>query len=219
VLSENFQATHQTLLSGYLTSTSAHQLSLCGILVEEWTRVRDETYRDDVTRRLQDAVPSAEPLIELLDKLVDVGPPSDLYEAQASIQAIRQEAKTLVTLVERHNKDSYDPLVVEERWAAASIHDVEVLLATDLEVALSKLTPAKRKIATASTKDRVTTLSTAVERYRCQQAQLETQVQATAAAALIGMRFVPTRMNPLMKGIMNGVKVCPSALYDDPNQA
>lgn len=202
------KATHQTLLGGYLTSTSAHQLSLCGILVEEWTRVRDETLQDEGEQRLQDALPSVEPLIDLLDRLVDVGPPGDLYESKASLQAIRQEAKTLVSLVDRHSKETVDPATLEDRWAVATVEDIEALLDSGLDASLNKLTPAKRKLASAAVKDRLTTLATALDRHRRQQVQLGIQVQATAAAALIGMRFVPAKMNPLMKGIMSGVKVC-----------
>ena len=177
-------------------------------MVEEWTRVRDETFRDEGEQRLQDALPSVEPLIDLLDRLVDVGPPADLYESKASLQAIRQEAKTLVSLVDRHSKETIDPVALEERWAIATAEDVEALLDNGLDASLNKLTPAKRKLASAAVKDRLTTLATALERHRRQQIQLEIQVQATAAAALIGMRFVPAKMNPLMKGIMSGVKVC-----------
>jgi hypothetical protein len=191
-----------------LTSTSAHQLSLCGILIEEWTGVRDESSREEGEQRLQDALPSVEPLIDLLDRLVDAGPPADLYESQASLQAIRQEAKTLVSLVDRHSKDMLDSATLEERWAQATIEDVEALVGNGLDEAMNKLSPAKRKIASAAVKDRVNTLATALDRHRRQQIQLEIQVQATAAAALIGMRFVPAKMNPLMKGIMSGVKVC-----------
>jgi hypothetical protein len=169
--------------------------------------VRDEIFQDEGEQRLQDALPSVEPLIDLLDRLVDIGPPADLYESKASLQAIRQEAKTLVSLVDRHSKETVDPVTLEDRWAVATVEDVEALLDNGLDASLNKLTPAKRKLASAAVKDRLTTLATALERHRRQQIQLGIQVQATAAAALIGMRFVPAKMNPLMKGIMSGVKV------------
>ena len=170
--------------------------------------MRDETLQDEGEQRIQDALPSVEPLIDLLDRLVDVGPSADLYESKASLQAIRQEAKTLVSLVDRHSKETVDPATLEDRWAVATVEDIEALLDSGLDASLNKLTPAKRKLASAAVKDRLTTLATALYRHRRQQVQLGIQVQATAAAALIGMRFVPAKMNPLMKGIMSGVKVC-----------
>jgi TATA-binding protein-associated factor len=198
------QATHQTLLSGYLASTSAHQLSMCSILIEEWTRVRDEDYSEHLASRLEVVLPSVEPLVGMLERLVELGPPAGLYEVQTSLQAIRQEAKMLANLIDRHRPESAS---TEDVYAMATLEQVQDLLDGGLDDSLARIPAVKRKQAKASVKDRRTTLATAISRHRIQQEQLEIQIQATAAAALIGMRFVPSKMNPLMKGIMSGVKV------------
>jgi TATA-binding protein-associated factor len=199
-----FQATHQTLLSGYLASTSAHQLSMCSILIEEWTRVRDEDYSEHLASRLEVVLPSVEPLVGMLERLVELGPPAGLYEVQTSLQAIRQEAKMLANLIDRHRPESAS---TEDAYAMATLEQVQDLLDGGLDDSLARIPAVKRKQAKASVKDRRTTLATAISRHRIRQEQLEIQIQATAAAALIGMRFVPSKMNPLMKGIMSGVKV------------
>lgn len=200
-------ATHQTLLGGYLASTSAHQVSLCGILIEEWTRVRDEDFTSDLGTRLEVALPSVEPLVVLLERLVEAGPTAELYEVQTSLQAIRQEAKMLATLIDRQSKVSVDEKLRTDWYDRLSLEQVQDLLETGFAASIERLPSSKQKLARAAIKDRWATLTTAISRHRLQREQLEIQVKATAAAALIGMRFVPAKMNPLMKGIMSGVKV------------
>ena len=174
--------------------------------MEEWTRVRDEDFVEDLGTRLETTLPSVGPLIALLERLVEVGPTADLYEVQASLQAIRQEAKMLASLIDRHSKTPIDATSMTEFYATASLEHIQELLETGFTASIEKLPAAKQKQARAAVKDRWATLATAIARHRVHQEQLEIQIRATAAAALIGTRFVPAKMNPMMKGIMSGVK-------------
>lgn len=113
----------------------------------------------------------------------------------------------LATLIDRQSKVSVDEKLRTDWYDRLSLEQVQDLLETGFAASIERLPSSKQKLARAAIKDRWATLTTAISRHRLQREQLEIQVKATAAAALIGMRFVPAKMNPLMKGIMSGVKV------------
>lgn len=95
----------------------------------------------------------------------------------------------------------------EDSYGVLSVDGVERLLDSELATILNAMTLSKRKSAEVAIRDRRAALTIALERHTQRQAGLGNRIQATAAAALIGARFVPAKMNPIIKGIMNGVKV------------
>jgi TATA-binding protein-associated factor len=180
--------------------------------MEEWTRVRDEEFSEDRHIPLHTALPSTQPLVELLWKPLESGPPAELYEVQASLQAMRREMEMVSSTVARLGKRPkiQTPIDIDDDLKAATAEELQTFVDLTIERSIQKLSLVKRAEAYSLTRDRRDAVSLALQRHKEQKEQLSNQIKATAAAALIGVRFVPPRLNPLVGSIMQGVKVSQS---------
>lgn len=194
-----------------MPSTSAHQISLASILAEEWTRIRDEELPDQREHPITDNIAHrsgdiASKLWDLLDSGINI----QLFEMQKSLDSLRQETTILAHHLKSFGKGKNDSVIGD--YMQASFEDVEQFIKIHLEEVLGESVTGKRKAAQAVIRDRAAALSLAMDRYRGEHGALERQIKASAAAAFVGMRTRPVKMNPLLKSIMEAVKVCLSQL-------
>jgi TATA-binding protein-associated factor len=79
--------------------------------------------------------------------------------------------------------------------------------ATTIYDALIKEVPKSRKKDMTALSERRLKIAASIERYVATKSEYDTRVSAAYSAAFIALRSTPDKVSPIVKGIMNGVKV------------
>ena len=61
-------------------------------------------------------------------------------------------------------------------------------------------------------KDKRAQIAVNIERYTEVKAQYDIRVSAAFAAAYVALKATPEKVSPIVKGIMNGIKVCATSV-------
>lgn len=194
------QMTFTTLLSSFLMSTSAHQLTLCGVFLQEWAQASEGE-----RTRFIDRLPDTAQVISALANLTERQPPEAYYEAMQDLASIKQETKTIRSLVESTRNTGKSIERNPQEAEKTSLAEVRHFLTSTFDDLLQK--SPKRLAMRQQLADRKTGLETALLQYERSNSKLDSQVTTSAAAALIWMKVTPSRLNPIIQNVMKGIKV------------
>lgn len=188
-------ATMCTLISGYILSSSAYQLSMVAVLAQEWMRRRDERSPPTSFETASVKLGELQSIIDLLTKTIETPSLPMYYELQRYAVVIQREATALSHVVAKEKAGKKRKLDAADEQPFLTLAKAETFL--------EKTDPAD---IPPSLRDRFASACTALVRFREERVAADTHVVTAAAGALIAMRVTPPRLNPLIQGIMRGIK-------------
>lgn len=206
----------------YLGSTSSHQMIFASILIEEWTKLHDHRAPPSPTSAPAPLVPLSETnenakmfvihLIAILEGKI----PSSYYEMLLVLGRIYTECQALLNFFVTDGKVSPDLIPTLPPSLVPTEPPVEVftvetageIARTAFDALLAKIT---RKTMTPNLsgllRERQMRIVSAIGFYMAMKEKHDRQVSAAVAAAVIALRTMPAKLNPVIRSIMNGVKV------------
>lgn len=188
------------LVSSFLMSTSSHQLTLCGIFVQEWAQVIQKYAQ--TSGSFVEILPEASRIVTALAELTERGTPEAYYEVTKDLTSIKQETAAIKLTLENSKNASNASSAESIVTSLADVRNFLVSIFDDLMQTSLKRSPLRQQLV-----DRKNGLATAVLQFERSRAEMDNRVATSAAAALVWMRVTPPRLNPIIQNVMKGIKV------------
>jgi TATA-binding protein-associated factor len=203
----------QPILLHYIDSTSMLQKLLTAIISEEWAREYDAT-----------ALPSSPPLIEkspLAQELsaktlawLQANPPAAYHEMALTLVRIHADCHSLLQCfaIDCKLPGSSIPFLGSEidiTGTKAGCFTIETAQAATgaMYTKLKDSMGRTKKKELAIMNEKRNKIIASIERYIDVKAQHDVRVSAAFAAAFVSFKSTPDKVSPVVKGIMNGIKV------------
>ncbi|PWN25714.1 hypothetical protein BDZ90DRAFT_233723 [Jaminaea rosea] len=192
-------------LVSYLDSQSALQKCLAAYVVQEWASISpDVATTSEVGKSLSTR----------LLAIIEGPPPPTWSEMAVQLSRIQLDCQSLYKAFMSEGKVSkakipelptgVDP--TGERKDAFTAETAERVVTRDYEALLGAVGPKIRKTATPVLEDRRRKIIASIGFYRDAKDKQDTQVMAAVSAAVISLKTLPAKLNPLIRSIMNSVK-------------
>ncbi|SPO38981.1 related to MOT1 - transcriptional accessory protein [Pseudozyma flocculosa] len=207
---ENDEAAFGALLRDYLDSTSALQKCLTAAVIQEWAERASSGERGD----LKDQSPLALDVSGRLISLLETPPPPTYAEMTVMLQRIQAECQGLYNAFGRDAKlakakipalpTTVDPLgmLVD----AFTIETAKHVAQQGFDSLLVQVGSRAKKAALPLLEDRQRKLIAAIGFYQATKDKQDIQVYASTASAVISLKVLPSKLNPVIRSIMNSVK-------------
>lgn len=192
-----------TLVPGLTSSYSSTQLAAC-IVIDEYAR-NCVTSQPDTSRYANE-----------LQKIIDSDRPSQYRDLVSYVQRVRSQCQQLINLFRDHGKVPQYKLptiaVVVQGEAEAgpgafSLSNAEKCISDDFERLKRLMAPAQRLIANQQLNEAREGTTSAIEDAKSIKGTRDVRIKAAAACALIAMKVLPKKPSPLIKGIMDSIKL------------
>jgi len=191
------------LLPGFTSAFSSTQLTSC-IVVDEFAR-NSNVAEIDSARYVQE-----------LQRMVEGERPAQYQDLVNYLQRVRSQCSQLLNLFRDHGKiaahklPALAVLVQGEADAgpnAFSLANAEKVVGEDYDKLKRIMAPAQRITASQQLNEaRLATVAT-MEETRTVKDSRDVRIKAAAACALIAMKVLPKKPSPLIKGIMDSIKL------------
>ncbi|KAI0115018.1 hypothetical protein F4814DRAFT_448855 [Daldinia grandis] len=205
----SFVSTHHlesydaTLVPGLTSSYSSTQLAAC-IVIDEYARncVSSQAETSRYTGELQ--------------KIIDLERPSQYRDLVSYVQRVRSQCQQLMSLFRDHGKVPQHklpalPVVVQGEAEAGpgafSLITAEKCINEDFERLKRVMVPAQRLIANQQLNELRAAALEAIEDAKSIKDTRDVRIRAAAACALIAMKVLPKKPSPLIKAIMDSIKL------------
>lgn len=207
VPTSRLEAFDATLLPGFTSSYASTQLSACVII-------------DEYSKNSANAG-SEQRYVDELQKIIESERPSHYRDLVSYVQRVRSQCAQLVNLFRDHGKVSQNklptlPVVVQGEAEAGpnafSISIAEKCVGDDFERLRKAMAPAQRLITTNDLAEAKKSTSKAIQEAKAAKDGRDVRIRAAAACALIAMKVLPKKPSPLIKGIMDSIKLEESLL-------
>ncbi|KAI0180227.1 hypothetical protein GGR52DRAFT_233826 [Hypoxylon sp. FL1284] len=191
------------LMPALTSSYSSTQLSGCIVI--------DEYARNSVASHAQ-----ASRYVDELQKMIDSDRPSHYRDLVSYVQRARSQCQQLLNLFRDHGKVAPQKLptiaVVVQGEAEAgpgafSLATAEKCVNEDFERLKKAMAPAQRLLASQQLQDSRETTMTAIEDAKSIKDTRDVRIKAAAACALIAMKVLPKKPSPLIKAVMDSIKL------------
>lgn len=202
VPSSSLEAFDATLVPAFTSSYSSTQLSSCVII--------DEYAKNSNTAKLEGRY------VGELQKIIESERPSHYRDLVSYVQRVRSQCSQLINLFRDHGKVSQSklptlPVVVQGEAEAGpnafSISIAEKCVGDDFERLRKAMAPAQRLITTNDLAEAKKSTTAAISEARIAKDGRDVRIKAAAACALIAMKVLPKKPSPLIKGIMDSIKL------------
>ncbi|KAJ1310135.1 hypothetical protein OPQ81_006880 [Rhizoctonia solani] len=197
------------LLLHFINSPSAYQRFIAATIVQEWALAQPTINGIPLAKASSLAEQCSAHLLVFLEKDC----PASYHEMLAHLRGLALECRALLTCFSDDAKvppskiptlpDRLDPEGVEEGTFTLVYAQRFV---GEIFDGLKASVPRGRKKEIAGLEEKKSRLVFGIERYGAVKGQWDTRVCAAVAAALISLRVHPSKLNPLVRSIMNGVK-------------
>ncbi|KAK6196856.1 hypothetical protein LQW54_011119 [Pestalotiopsis sp. IQ-011] len=207
VPTSRLEAFDATLLPGFTSSYASTQLSACVII-------------DEYSKNSANAG-SEQRYVDELQKIIESERPSHYRDLVSYVQRVRSQCAQLVNLFRDHGKVSQNklptlPVVVQGEAEAGpnafSISIAEKCVGDDFERLRKAMAPAQRLITTNDLAEAKKSTAKAIHEAKAAKDGRDVRIRAAAACALIAMKVLPKKPSPLIKGIMDSIKLEESLL-------
>ena len=201
------------ILIHYVDSPSMLQKFLAAVVTEEWARECDvRTQPNDVL--LLDRSLLARDLATKVLQFLQGEPPSSYHEMMYTLARLHAEC---FALLHAFNHDCKLPVsmipnlgqeidITGTRADAFTISTAQKAVGEMFDKLKDALGRTKKK-ELAIIKEKREHVAANIERYAEVKAQYDIRVSAAFAAAFVGLKATPDKVSPIVKGIMNGIKV------------
>lgn len=197
------------VLVEYIDSTSALQKCLTAAIVQEWAQASANLGSD-----LKETSPITPDLSRRLISVLETPAPPTYAEMTVMLQRLQVESQGLYNSFQRDAKvpkakipalpTTVDPLGM---MVDAFTIDTAKHVAQNGFEALLALAPSKaKKAALPLLEDRQRKLIAAIGFYQANKERQDTQVFASIAGAVISLKMLPAKLNPVIRSVMNSVK-------------
>ncbi|KZO97896.1 SNF2 superfamily chromatin remodeling protein [Calocera viscosa TUFC12733] len=193
------------LLDHYVKSPSALQRTMSAIIIEEWARFSDASSTCGAPLTDSSLVTS---LGAQLLNVLETGPLSAYYEMTIDLSRLRTESQALLDAFRKDPKIPKEKVPVlspahstEEPFTADTVHDI-------LGPKFESLKPfmLRKKKDLAALEDKRQLLAANLSRYTARKEEFDVRLLASAGSAAVAIGVVPSRLNPLIRSLVNGVK-------------
>lgn len=196
----------------FIQSTSAYQRFIASTIVQEWALAAQ--VQSPGPASLTKFSPLAAQCSTHLLTFLENDCPDSYHEMGAHLRSLALDCKTLLQSFSEDAKlpasklptlpDSIDP--EGKQPEAFTIAFARKFVGETFDTMKGGVPRGKKKEIPALEEKRGRLVG-AIERYGVVKGQLDVRVCAGVAAALIALRVYPSKLNPLVRSIMNGVKV------------
>jgi TATA-binding protein-associated factor len=192
------------LIPGLSSSYASTQLTAC-IVIDEYARNCGILSQSENSKYAS----------ELL-KIIESDRPPQYRDLVSYVQRARSQCQQLINLFRDHGKVSQHKLptlaVVVQGEAEAgpgafSLVNADKCVTDDYERLKKAMAPAQRLIALQQLNEARQDTITAIDEARFAKEARDTRIKAAAACALIAMKMLPKKPSPLIKGIMDSIKL------------
>ncbi|KAI8966794.1 hypothetical protein F5Y11DRAFT_4073 [Daldinia sp. FL1419] len=203
VPTQNLDSYDAILVPGLTSSYSSTQLAACVII--------DEYARNCVSSQAETSRYMGE-----LQKIIDLERPSQYRDLVSYVKRVRSQCQQLMNLFRDHGKVPSHKLpalaVVVQGEAEAgpgafSLTTAEKCINDDFDRLKRAMVPAQRLIANQQLNELRTAIVEAIEDAKSIKDTRDVRIRAAAACALIAMRVLPKKPSPLIKAIMDSIKL------------
>lgn len=204
------------ILVHYIDSTSMLQKFLAAIISEEWARAHD-TNTPPGSEPLIETSPLAQELSRKALAWLQAPPPAAYHEMAFTLARIHADCFTLLHSFAYDCKLPISSIpqlgseidITASRQGCFTIDRAQDAVG-DMFMKLSqKLGRTKKRELAVIAEKRVKVLAS-IERYIDVKNQHDIRVSAAFAAAFVAFKSTPDKVSPVVKGIMNGIKVRPT---------
>ncbi|CAE7140157.1 unnamed protein product [Rhizoctonia solani] len=197
------------LLLHFINSPSAYQRFIAATIVQEWALAQPTINGTPLAKASPLAGQASTHLLAFLEKDF----PASYHEMHINLRALALDCRTLLTCFSDDAKvpasklptlpDRLDPEGAEE--GTFSLVYAQRFVGEIFD-GLKASVPRGKKKEIPGLEEKKSRLVLGIERYGVVKGQWDTRVFAAVAAALISLRVHPSKLNPLVRSIMNGVK-------------
>lgn len=215
---EPFDALFKPYLGYFVNSTSMLQKFLAAIIVEEWCIKYDESLAsnpgDGKPDKLIDHSKLAQELAHDILNWLQSEPPIAYFEMSLTLGRIHAECNALLQSFLHDCKIS--PSLIPPLGSKLDITGSEegaFSIGTARDVVSNVFTKLKESLGRTKKKELIglhekrVKVEDSIHHYDLVKSQHDVRVSAAFAAAYVAVRTVPDKVSPIVKGIMNGVKV------------
>ena len=198
-----------SVLREYLESTSALQKCLAAAIIQEWAQACAGLGVD-----LKDSSAVVADLASRLISVLETPAPPTYAEMTVMMLRIQAECQGLYNSFQRDAKvpkakipalpTTVDPLGM--MVDAFTIDTAKHVAQSGFETLLSQAGSKAKKAALPLLEDRQRKLIAAIGFYQANKERQDTQVFASIAGAVISLKVLPSKLNPVIRSIMNSVK-------------
>ncbi len=201
-------------LTFYDVSRSMLQRYLAGIIVQEWAIEVDKECSFDPPPSLTESSTLAAELAARLIDAIGTPPLVTYHEMLPDLGRICQECRNLLLLFSSDSKvpvgevpDLPTDLDIEGKERNKFSLDMAERTVSETYISLRMyLGKARRKDVTAIEERRVR-IVTSIERYKQIKKNYDVRVASGVASAVVALRKLPEKKNPVIHGVMDGTKV------------
>ena len=205
-------------MNDYLGSTSAHQIILAAVLVEEWSTAVDAsnpTSSFNLHTPLPEINPHAQLLVTNLIAMLEGRTPSAYYEMLLILSQAHSECQNLLSAFVSEGKVPANvvptlPSSLDASGPPADLFSVEIagqVAGPSFDALVQRLPKTTAKVVLPGLRERQMKIVSSIGYYLSMKDKHDRQVSAAVASAVIALRVMPAKLNPVIRSIMNGVKV------------
>ena len=159
---------------------------------------------------------AAAPLTETLVARISSPPPSTYYEMQPLLQRLHRECIALLSAFNVEAKISKDkiPSIPLDHFDLLTAQEV---VGRHFDALAGLMTPKLAKTALPALKDRQRKVMGSIGYFSVMKERYDVTVTAGVAGALIAVGEMPPKIGPVIKAVMDSVRVSEESLSDDPS--
>jgi TATA-binding protein-associated factor len=201
-------------LEFYQESTSMLQQFLAATIVREWASEFCAQSRPLPTQSLRATSPLADKMVQRFFAYLQADPPPSYYEMYLNLSHISSNCRALLDMFQRDAKVPPAripalPTTIDTNGTIEGAFSIsmarDIVESTFVELC-SHVPRAKRKeLPSINAKQRE--IAASILQYGEIKGKHDARVSAAVAGALIALREMPSKLNPVIRSVMNGVKV------------
>ncbi|CAG8444968.1 8385_t:CDS:10 [Ambispora gerdemannii] len=211
---EYLEATFKDIILSFLSSVLASNRQLSSVIIEEWARAAFGNIASEHDVSIA-ASPLSSCLTSTLISILESEPPVFYAELLPIIRRIRGECQALLNSFVSEANISLDLIPAlptnvlgEPGNADNSCFCVETAghIASDIFDQLSANIHKSRKSIIETLDDRKCRVLSSIGFYESSKQKLDTNVYAAISGAVVALRVLPPKLNPVIRSIMNSIK-------------
>lgn len=206
--------TFQSILLHYVDSSSMLQKVLAAIIVEEWAKHYEADLSTSKRLPLMEASTLAREMSNRTLAWLQTEPPTAYHEMAFALARIHGECSHLLQSFTFDCKVPWAEIptlgteidLTGSKQGGFSLASAEAAVEEDYFKLKERVGKAKKRELVVISEKRKTVLSS-IERYKEIKTQHDIRVCAAFAAAYVALKSTPDKVSPIVKGVMNGIKV------------
>ena len=204
----------QSILLHYVDSSSMLQKVLAAIVIEEWAKHYDTEPSTSKRPSLVEVSTLAREMSSRTLAWLQGEPPAAYHEMAFTLARIHGECTNLLQSFAFECKLPWAEIptlgteidLTGSKQGGFSLASAEAAVEQDYNKLKDRLGKAKKRELAVIAEKRKTVISS-IERYKEVKTQHDIRVCAAFAAAYVGLKNTPDKVSPIVKGVMNGIKV------------